>query len=197
MTGSARRYAVLSEGYAIDELFEAVEESFEELARRTDMLFVYEGPEMLEDTLTHVWVDGASGAATIRLTDDHALATRHVWVDAADEDVAGTVMEVLAERLPVESPEALREQARGEPDPRALIRLALGAGEQLDADALEIVRAALRSTDPDVLEGAITAAALSRSPALAPELRRLTEEAPDEGLRAMAAQALIDTGETP
>ena len=188
-----RRYMVLR-GNGIESIFEQLERALDVVQDRTGLLFGFSHSDEQDGIEIYTWHELRDGSALIRLIDDPAIGTRYLLIEAQSDDVASVLAQTLGEVLPVETIDRLRQQAQAEMDrqPAALIRLALATEHGGDSATLKLILRGLRSDRVQTREAAITAAALTRSPPLVPELKRLEAAEEDEGLRRMIAQAISD-----
>ncbi len=194
----ARRYAVLRRN-SIESIFEQVERALDAVQDRTGMLFGFSHTEEQNGVELHTWRELHDGSALIRLVDDPVIDTRYFLIEAPSDDEASAIAEALGEILPLETIDRLQQQARKTMDrqPAALVRLALATAEGGDPASLEVILHGLRSDRIQTREAAVTAAALTRSPSLVPELKRLKIAEDNEGLRTMIGQAIRDCEGTP
>jgi hypothetical protein len=192
-----QRYAVIREPADPDELFERVEDAFDVLSGRDDLVFVYAATEEDDPRLrVHVWRE-VHERALVRLVEDGALRVRYLAVEGDSDATAAAIEDALREALPTVAPAELRERAREEmgADPDALVRAALGSGAH-DAETSDLLRGALSSRDVKLRQSAAMAAALTRWRQLEPELETALARETDPTAQALLRQALLDVRET-
>jgi hypothetical protein len=194
-----RRYAVLQHGGDIHAYFEALEDSFDELQRDSELLFGLEGSQDVRGGRVHVWREQWREEAKIELVDDDELKTRYLVIEAPDADEADRVLAAVAHHLPLETLARLRDDARrrAPEEPATLVRLALAEEATPDRDTVELVRGHLSPSAPaPIRNAAVTAADLLRSPDLVSELERLSDAVGDDRERQVIEQAIRDSRET-
>ena len=181
-------------GNGIESIFEQLERALDVVQDRTGMLFGFSHSDEQDEVELYTWRELRDDSALIQLIDDPAIDARYLLIEAQSDGGASTLAQTLGEVLPVETIDRLRQQAQAAMDrqPVALIRLALATEQGGDPASLKLILRGLQSDRVQTREAAITAAALTRSPTLVPELKRLETLEDDEGLRRMIAQAIRD-----
>jgi hypothetical protein len=189
----ARRYTVLRRN-SIESIFEQIERALDAVQDRTGLLFGFSHTDEQDGVEVQTWRELRHGAALIRLVDDPVIDTRYLLIEAPSDNEVCAIAQTLGEVLPLETIDRLEQQARAAMDrqPAALVRLALATAQGGDPVTLKLILRGLRSDRVQTREAAITAAALTCSPSLVPELKRLETVEDDEGLRRMIAQAIRD-----
>jgi hypothetical protein len=194
-----RRYAVIQRGGDIQVHFEALEDSFDELQRDSELLFGLEGSQDVRGGRVHVWREQWRKEDKVELVDDDELKTRYLVIEATDADEADRVLAAVARHLPLETIARLRDDARkrAQEEPATLVRLALAEEATPDRDTVELVRRHLSPDTPaPIRNAAVMAADLLRSPDLVSELERLRDAVGDDRERQAIEQAIYDSRET-
>ena len=194
-----RRYAVIQPGGDIQAHLEALENSFDELQRDSELLFGIEGSQEVRGGRVHVWREQWRKEGKVELVDDDELNTRYLVIDAPDADEADQILAAVARHLPLETLARLRDDARkrAQEEPATLVRLALAEDATPDHDTVELVRGHLSPHAPaPIRNAAVMAADLLRSPDLVSELERLRDAVGDDRERQVVEQAIRDSRET-
>ena len=192
-----QRYAVIREPADPDELFEQVEDAFDVLSGRDDLVFVYAATQEDDPRLrVHVWRE-VHERALVRLVEDGALRVRYLAVEGDSDGTAAAIEDALRAAVPTVAPAELRARARDEmgSDPDAVVRAALGSGG-FDPETAELFRGALSSPDVKLRQSAAMAAALTRWRQLEPELESALARESEPTAQELLRQALLDVRET-
>lgn len=144
-----------------------------------------------EDLGRHVYWDSGK-QAILSLVIDLATHVRYLIIEAASQEEVERLGGWLEEHLPFISLQELQETARSDimEDPKVLVRLALGTGEQADPVSLEILHNGLQSNDELVRYRAAEATSLTQWPEFVPQLSALAQNDPVSEVREMAYRAL-------
>jgi hypothetical protein len=186
-----RRHLVLDAGVE-DDLFDVVEANLVDPAT-TGMAFFLDDVDQHEAGLTHYVFLEEEGRMRVVLVVDEDTPVQYVVIESHDSagDV-DRVADALVRNLRVIPPERLRETAAANIDeaPGNLVRMALGASSEADAETVEILTRGLSSPRRETRSAAVEAASLTQWPELVEPLRQAGESEQDPELRKFAATAL-------
>ncbi|GAB3879249.1 hypothetical protein GCM10029964_031310 [Kibdelosporangium lantanae] len=115
--------------------------------------------------------------------------TWYVIVEGHDDDRVDEIADLLTARLPVLDIATLYCAAE-DGDARDLVRLALGAAAQPDADVTRLLTARLRSADPRTRAAAMESAGLTGFPDLLDVLEEAVEAEQDPDVKEFGATAV-------
>jgi hypothetical protein len=186
-----RRHLVLDAGLE-DDLFDVIEANLVDPAT-TGMTFFLDEVNQRAAGLTHYVFLEEEGRVRVVFVVDEDTPVQYLVVESHDnaDDVA-RVAEVLVRNLRVLPPAQLRETAAANIDeaPGHLVRMAVGASPEADAETVEILTRGLTSPNADTRSAAIEAASLTQWPELEEPLRKTAESEQDPDLKQFAAAAL-------
>jgi len=191
-----RGYLLLDLQGPQESLVESVERALDAIRERTGLLFVLTDTQTAgPDIDVYIWGERLDQESSIVLTDDAAVPAVYLMLETANEQAFETMLDALREKLPV-IPLATLKQRAGEPGapPPALVRMALATGDEPDEEVVQVITDGLGSQDPQRLDAAVMAAALTRWEEFVPALERVRVGTTDEGIERMAAQAIRDCG---
>lgn len=183
-------HIVLADDPPTEELLELLDPVLEQIDTEHDVFFGDPEAEEADGVTIHTFADLSDSGHTLTLVDDPQTG-RHLAVEGPKAAAIGRILEG---ELPAESPAALLAGARESASPRDVLRVALAQGDEPSPDAEKVIADALRSSDAELIDAGITAAAMTDPSRFTEDLKRLASEAPDDGLKLMAEQALAGGG---
>jgi hypothetical protein len=191
-----RRHYVVADLPKQPSLYERLEQALLVLDKQYGMLFVYQETEEMGPAQVHSYVEIRKQQTTIQLVEDAAIPATYLIVEAGTPAQVSQIAAEVRKRLPFVSVSELQQQARKHmaEDPQALMRLAIGAGEEQDTQTLGVVVSGLQHPDAQVRDAAAMAAGTLRWPGFVPVLRQLVEADPRPSVRSIAQQALEACG---
>ncbi|MFO0589341.1 MAG: hypothetical protein U0441_17520 [Polyangiaceae bacterium] len=154
--------------------------------------YVYLGPkEAQPGTVAHTWTDMRHGVM-VMLGIDGQIPARYLVVQSRDDASAERVSQLLAEKLPVLSRDALLSEARDlEKDPGAILRLAMGTADEEDpTDVNGLLVGALGSANARVRANAAMGATFSRSSSLVKPLKTALKTEKEAGVKRLLKAAV-------
>lgn len=185
-------HIVLADEPTTEELLDRLDPILEQIDTEHDVFFGDPAAEEVDGVTIHTFADQSDSGHTLTLVDD-PQSGRHLAVEGPKAAAIGSILEDDLVELAV-SPEEAVSQARSTMAPRDVLRAALAQGDAPTPLAREVIAHALRSSDPDLIDAGITAAAMTDPRQFTEDLERLESDAPDDGLKLMAQQALAGGG---
>lgn len=187
-----RLHCVLNTDPGDPQLLDVIETALDEMDKTLGIglyyAFYQEGGEGLG---RHVYEE-MDKRAILSLVEDFLLPVSYLIIEAPKREIVESISQLLSEYLPFVSLEELQQAAiRNIVDkPKALVRMALGAGDQADSVSVEIIRDALRSEDELVRFRAAEAASLTQWPEFLADLPPLVQGDSSPEVREMARRAV-------
>lgn len=188
----SRRHYLLRDEEPHEAITERLEQAFDALKHRYDLVFAYAETRELGETVIETYLEFRNEEAVVQLVHDPEIPARYVIVEAADPEDLEKIGAEISRHLPVIPVEELREHARRslESDPSELVRLAVGAPETADEATAALLREALRHPQDRVRDAAAMAAGILRWPELAGDLHAAAEKEQNAEIRSLLAAAL-------
>jgi hypothetical protein len=179
---TVERFLVLenasSDGVAIE-----IEDAVDALSILIDRHFIRSGSdEVRPGWWVHQWFT-SEHANRIELNELLDYPAAWIVLRSANEDGLNLLQSGITQSVAVATGADLKRQAQGAQDPRAILRLGIGGAPE-DTEVIQLLGAALSSSDRAVRRSAAEAAVIRRPIALAPALRKAARGESDPNLSA-------------
>jgi hypothetical protein len=152
----------------------------------------WSGSEDISRTVVRSVYTNPARSAELSVVSDTDNNVRYLALVARTADELETLAQAASAEVPARTLDELRSEAEQSvaEDPQALIRLAIGAPERFDAETARVIVDSFASEQDVVRFRAVEAASLIGWPEFAEPLRTIAASDRNEGVRAMAAEAL-------
>lgn len=174
------------------DFFDRMQDALDVLERQHGLSFEYKFSQELASNLVHHIYLERNERALLRLVDDFATPVRYLIIEAMTQKEVLQIGNWLGEHLPFISLKELQQEAHQNmlKDPKSLVRLAIGVGEEFDPISFEVIHQGLHSSDEQIRFRAAEAASLTQWPEFVPELENIYHNDPVAEVREMAARSL-------
>lgn len=187
-----RRYYMLRSIPRDLTILHQMDSALAQIAQRHGLTFTYDRAQQDGDDLVrHIYLD-PTGNSSLSLVSDLQVPARYLQIETRTSEEAQQLGQWLSESLPFIPLAELQQDARhgGEAAPYLLVRLALGAGQQAEAETTAILDNGLRSANDLMRFRAAQAMGLTSWPVFATQLADHSQTDPSLEVREMARLSL-------